>query len=82
LGYPATGPARVGELTTKLSLSAFVEAESPGLVRGMRALTRELAEAEELAQEAMATAYERCLSFRRHLIFLVVMWLVLVALGI
>jgi DNA-directed RNA polymerase specialized sigma24 family protein len=59
LGHQATGPARVGELTTELSFSAFFEAEYPGLVRGMRALTRHLAEAEELAQEAMARAYER-----------------------
>lgn len=43
----------------ELSFSAFFEAEYPGLVRGMRALTRDLAEAEELAQEAMTRTYER-----------------------
>ncbi len=59
MGHQATDLGGVGERTTELSFAAFFQAEYPGLVRGMRALTRDLAEAEELAQEAMTRAYER-----------------------
>ena len=51
--------ASVGERHPRIEFAEFFAAEYPGLVRGLWLLTADLAESEELAQEAMARAYER-----------------------
>ena len=52
--------AGVDQGPPRLEFEEFFSAEYPGLVRGLWLLTADLAESEELAQEAMARAYERC----------------------
>jgi RNA polymerase sigma factor (sigma-70 family) len=49
----------VDEGHPRVGFAEFFSAEYPGLVRGLWLLTADLAESEELAQEAMARAYER-----------------------
>jgi RNA polymerase sigma factor (sigma-70 family) len=51
-----TKPSRAAE---GLEFEEFFRAEFPAIVRGMFLLAPDLQEAEELAQEAMARAYER-----------------------
>jgi RNA polymerase sigma factor (sigma-70 family) len=51
--------AGVDEEQPRVDFAEFFAEEYPGLVRGVWLLTADLAEAEELAQEAMARAYER-----------------------
>lgn len=51
--------AGVDQGPPRLEFAEFFSAEYPGLVRGLWLLTADLAESEELAQEAMARAYER-----------------------
>jgi len=51
--------AGVDQGPPRLEFEEFFSAEYPGLVRGLWLLTADLAESEELAQEAMARAYER-----------------------
>jgi RNA polymerase sigma-70 factor, ECF subfamily len=46
-------------VVTRREFEEFFRAEYPGLVRAFFVLTADQAEAEELAQEAMARAYER-----------------------
>jgi RNA polymerase sigma factor (sigma-70 family) len=52
-------PACVSEGHPTVEFAEFFRAEYPGLVRALYLLTADLGEAEELAQEAMARAYER-----------------------
>ncbi len=47
------------QVAPRLEFEEFFRAEYPGLVRAFYVLTADWAEAEELAQEAMARAYER-----------------------
>lgn len=47
------------QVAPRLEFEEFFRAEYPGLVRAFYVLTADQAEAEELAQEAMARAYER-----------------------
>ncbi len=47
------------QVAQRLEFEEFFRAEYPGLVRAFFVLTADRAEAEELAQEAMARAYER-----------------------
>jgi RNA polymerase sigma-70 factor (ECF subfamily) len=51
--------AGVDQGPPRLEFAEFFSAEYPGLVRGLWLLTADLAESEELAQEAMARAFER-----------------------
>jgi RNA polymerase sigma factor (sigma-70 family) len=51
--------AGVDEKHPRVEFAEFFSAEYPGLVRGLWLLTADLAEAEDLAQEAMARAFER-----------------------
>ena len=51
--------ADVDEDRTRAEFAEFFRAEYPGLVRSLCVLTADIGEAEELAQEAMARAYER-----------------------
>jgi RNA polymerase sigma-70 factor (ECF subfamily) len=48
-----------GRVLKELTFEEFFQAEYPGLVRALFLLTADRAEAEELAQEAMARVYER-----------------------
>ncbi len=50
---------RLGHVASGLDFEEFFRAEYRGLVRAFYLLTADQAEAEELAQEAMARAYER-----------------------
>jgi RNA polymerase sigma factor (sigma-70 family) len=52
-------PTCVGKGESDLRFEDFFQAEYPGLVRSLYLLTANLGEAEELAQETMARAYER-----------------------
>jgi RNA polymerase sigma-70 factor (ECF subfamily) len=52
-------PANVDERDPEVEFAEFFSAEYRGLVRGLRLLTADPEEAEELAQEAMARAYEQ-----------------------
>lgn len=47
------------QVAQRLEFEEFFRAEYPGLVKAFYVLTADRAEAEELAQEAMARAYER-----------------------
>jgi len=49
----------VGTSDSELGFEEFFQAEYSGLVRSLYLLTANMGEAEELAQEAMARAYER-----------------------
>jgi RNA polymerase sigma-70 factor (ECF subfamily) len=51
--------AVLGHVAKSLEFEEFFRAEYPGLVRAFYVLTADRVEAEELAQEAMARAYER-----------------------
>lgn len=51
--------ADVDEDRTRAEFAEFFRGEYPGLVRGLCVLTADIGEAEDLAQEAMARAYER-----------------------
>ena len=51
--------ADVHEDRTRAEFAEFFRGEYAGLVRGLSVLTADIGEAEELAQEAMARAYER-----------------------
>jgi len=54
-----TGPARVAAVEGALSFESFFRAEYPRLARALLLLTGAQAEAEDLAQEALARTYER-----------------------
>jgi len=47
------------QVAQRLEFEEFFRAEYPGLVKAFYVLTADRAEAEELAQETMARAYER-----------------------